>query len=149
VQWHEGVAGAYCSFEDGEPFPEISLGIGMVMPGQPGCYYHCESHQEGFLVLSGECLLIVEGEERPMKQWDYFHCPPGVAHIMVGAGDGPAVVVAFGSRTGVHEVEYPVEPAALKHGAGVARATRSSEEAYAGLPPDRPVAFRDEFLPGY
>jgi uncharacterized cupin superfamily protein len=147
VQWHEGACGAYTDLEEGDRFPEIGLGIGMLMPGQPPCYYHRESHQEGYLVLSGECLLVVEGEERPMRQWDYFHCPPGVAHIIVGAGDGPSVVLAVGSRTGSHEVEYPVEPAALKHGAGVERTTHSSKEAYAGLPPDVPVPFRDEFLP--
>jgi uncharacterized cupin superfamily protein len=82
-------------------------------------------------------------------QWHEGVCGAGVAHIVVGAGDGPSVVLAVGSRTGPHEVEYPVEPAALRRGAGVERTTHSSKEAYAGLPPDGPVPFRDEFLPSY
>jgi hypothetical protein len=29
--------------------------------------YHWEADQEHFLVLSGDALLIVEGEERPLR----------------------------------------------------------------------------------
>jgi len=76
---------------------QFGFNFGVVWPGQPVALYHREDHQEGFLVLSGECLLLVEGEERVLKQWDYFHCPAGVAHIVVGAGDGPAFVVAVSS----------------------------------------------------
>ena len=95
VQWHDGGHfGVYCDFEQGEHFDELGFGLGMVLPGQPDALYHREDHQEGFLVLSGEALLIVEGEERPLEAWDYFHCPAGVEHIIVGAGDGPCVVLA-------------------------------------------------------
>ncbi|CAN5331010.1 hypothetical protein BH18ACT12_BH18ACT12_05200 [soil metagenome] len=107
-----------------------------------------EDHQEGFLVLSGECLLIVEGEERILKQWDYFHCPPGVAHIMVGAGDGPAFVIAVGGRVGPGNPVYLVDPVAQKHGAGVAQETTDPAEAYASIPKPEPTPFREEFLPG-
>jgi uncharacterized cupin superfamily protein len=110
--------------------------------------YHRESRQEGFLVLSGECLLIVEGEERTLRQWDYFHCPAGVDHIMVGAGEGPCVVVAVGARFGPKEVVYPVDAVALKHGAGVERETTVPAEAYAPFPDAVPVPFREEFLGG-
>jgi uncharacterized cupin superfamily protein len=110
--------------------------------------YHREDHQEGFLVLSGECLLIVEGEERELKPWDYFHCPPGVAHILVGAGEGAAFVIAVGSRVGPGNALYPVDPVALKHRAGVERETRVAAEAYAPFPAAKPIPFRAEFLPG-
>ena len=36
----------------------------MLDPGEPMAMYHWETDQEDFLVLSGEPLLIVEGEER-------------------------------------------------------------------------------------
>ena len=116
-------------------------------PGQPVALYHREDHQEGFLVLSGECLLIVEGEERVLKQWDYVHCPAGVAHIVVGAGDGPAFLVAVGGRVGPASLLYPVDPVASKHGAGVERETTAPAEAYAPFPKPEPIPFRDEFLP--
>ena len=75
---------------DDAPFSQFGIGPHMLMPGQPNGRYHAEAAQEGFLVLSGECIAIVEGEERRMRQWDYLHCPPGTHHITVGAGDGPA-----------------------------------------------------------
>jgi hypothetical protein len=36
-------------------------------PGQPNALYHAESEQEAFLVLSWECRLLVEGEERLLR----------------------------------------------------------------------------------
>ena len=78
VQWYDaGPFGVYGDFEQDERFPEVGFNFGVVWPGQPVALYHHEDHQEGFLVLSGECLLIVEGEERLLTQWDYFHCPAG------------------------------------------------------------------------
>ena len=46
--------------------------------------YHWETDQEDFLVLAGEAVLIVEGEERPLRQWDFVHCPPETKHVIVG-----------------------------------------------------------------
>jgi uncharacterized cupin superfamily protein len=147
-QWYESPGfGFYSDWEQGEHFPQIGVNIGMARPGEPGALYHRESRQEGFLVLSGEVLLIVEGEERTLRQWDYFHCPAGVGHIIVGAGDGPAVLIAVGARFGPKEVVYPVDPVALKHGAGVEQETTSAQEAYAPFPDAQPVEFREEFLP--
>jgi uncharacterized cupin superfamily protein len=137
----------YGDFEQGEPFPEFGFNFGVVWPGQPTALYHREDHQEGFLVLSGECLVIVEGEEHPLKQWDYFHCPAGVAHILVGAGEGPAFVVAVGGRVGPDNLVYPVDPVALKHGAGVEEEPTSPAGAYGRFPKPEPTTFREEFLP--
>ena len=67
----------------------------MLGPGEPIGMYHWETDQEDFLVLSGEALLIVEGQERPLRQWDFVHCPPKTEHMIVGAGDGPCVVLAI------------------------------------------------------
>jgi uncharacterized cupin superfamily protein len=148
-QWYESPGfGFYSDWQQGEPFPRVGVNIGMVRPGEPNAMYHRESRQEGFLVLAGECLLIVEGEERTLRRWDYFHCPAGVDHILVGAGDGPCVVVAVGARVGPNETVYPVEPAALKHGAGLERETTVPAEAYAPFPAAVPVPFREEFLGG-
>lgn len=86
VQWRSSPFGTYGDFEQGEPFPELGFNFGLVWPGQPLGMYHREDNQEGFLLLSGECVLIVDGEERSLRQWDYFHCPAGVDHMIVGAG---------------------------------------------------------------
>ena len=122
----------------------------MLAPGEPMGMYHWEADQEDFLVLSGEALLIVEGEERSLHQWDFVHCPVRTEHIIVGAGDGPCAVLAVGARE--HQRDdpwggYPVEEAALRHGAGVDRETNGAAEAYAGLPTREPTACRDGWLP--
>ena len=101
-------------------------------PGKPTTLYHRESEQEGFLVIEGECLLIVEGEERLLRPWDYFHCPPGTTHGFVGAGDGPCVVVTFGARGG--SILYARDEVALGHDAGVEQETDAPPEAYAPFP---------------
>jgi hypothetical protein len=62
------------------------------------------------------------------------HCPPGTRHILVGAGDGPAVVLMLGARPEGRTIEYPVSERARAHGAGVEVATDSPAEAYASLP---------------
>jgi len=148
VQWHDGGHfGVYCDFEQGERFAELGFGLGMLMPGQPNALYHREGRQEGFLVLSGEALLIVEGEERPLKAWDYFHCPAGVEHIIVGAGDGPCVVIGVGSRVGAPNIVFPVDETALRHRAGVEQETSVPKDAYSPFAADVETAFREEFLP--
>jgi uncharacterized cupin superfamily protein len=134
ASWIDSELGKYCNFErEGERFPELGVNLNVLRPGEPMTIYHREEGQEGFLVLEGECLLIVEGEEHPMKKWDYFHCPPGVAHAIVGAGNGPSLVLAAGSRTAGDEAVYPVDPAAQRHGAGVEVETTNQGEAYAGF----------------
>ena len=60
--------------------------------------YHWEADQEDFLVLDGEALLIVEGEERALRPWDFVHCPAETKHVIVGAGDGNCVLLAIGAR---------------------------------------------------
>jgi uncharacterized cupin superfamily protein len=112
--------------------------------------YHWEADQEDFLVLSGTAVLLVEGEERPLRAWDFVHCPAGTKHTIVGAGDGPCAIVAVGARvhsTGPDWGGYPVDEAALRHGAGVERETTSAKEAYAPFPPREPTRYRDGWLP--
>jgi uncharacterized cupin superfamily protein len=148
ARWLEDDLGAYCSFEEeGERFPELGINLSVLQPGRPMAMYHRESHQEDFLVLRGECLLIAEGEERPLRQWDFVHCPPHVAHVIVGAGEGPSYVLAVGSRLVPNEVLYPVDPVALEHEAGVEIETAVPAEAYAGFAKPSETPFRDEFLP--
>ncbi len=121
----------------------------MLEPGAPMGMYHWESDQEGFLVLSGEALLLVEGEERPLRQWDFFHCPVGTRHIVLGAGDGPCVVLAVGAREhqgGPGWGGYPVDETALRHGAGVEEETTDAQQAYARSPRYRPSSYQDGWL---
>jgi uncharacterized cupin superfamily protein len=111
--------------------------------------YHREEYQEGFLVLRGECLLVVEGQEVPLREWDYFHCPRGTAHAIVGAGSGSSLVLAVGGRVGPDVILYPRDDTALRHDAGVEADTSSPKEAYARFTRPAPdVPFREEFLSG-
>ncbi|HEX6699139.1 MAG TPA: cupin domain-containing protein [Gaiellaceae bacterium] len=139
---HNEFFGAACIFEgDDAHFSEIGYTIGVIHPGRPSGMYHREANQEDFLVLVGECLLIVEGEERPLRAGDFVHCPPGTEHIFVGAGEGPCVIFAAGSRGHAGDVVFPRDETALRHGAGVETETTKSREAYARFPqwqPGRP-----------
>ena len=118
---------------DEAPFPQVGFTLGVLQPGKPSGLYHREANQENFLVLSGECLLLVEGEERPLQAWDFVHCPAGTDHIFVATGDAPCVIFMAGARTGWPEkgIVYPRSETALRHGAGVERETTSPDEAYA------------------
>lgn len=144
--WKTGDFGAYTRFEGDSRFPQVGFNIGVLEPGQAACYYHGEAEQEDFLVVSGECLLLVEGEERQVKAWDFVHMPEWTEHVFVGAGDGPCTLIAVGARTG-GDVVYPDSELAKRHGAGAQRETRSPEEAYADIGPDTPTRCRDDWLP--
>ena len=122
----------------------VKPGAGFVLrvlrPGRPAGMYHAESVQEDFLVLMGECVAIVEDQERHLRAWDFVHCPPGAAHTFVGAGDGPCVPVCAGNRDLDDETFwrlYKRSEVALRYGASVEQETSSSAEANA--------AFRDRW----
>ena len=137
--------GDACIFEgDAVPFAQVGYTLGVLAPGQASGLYHWEDDQEDFLVLSGECILIVESEERPLRAWDFVHCPPGTEHIFVGAGDGPCVIFMAGARAHRGSGAYTRSEAALRHGAGVETETPESREAYAPFPkwqPGPPASF--------
>ena len=147
ARWLDGDFGAYTRFEGDVRFPSVGVNVGVLQPGQAACMYHGEDEQEDFLVLRGECLLLIEGEERALEAWDFVHCPAWTEHVFVGAGEGPCAILAIGSRTG-GEVVYPASELAQRHGAGVAETTRNSKEAYAGNAEDVPAAYREGWLPG-
>jgi uncharacterized cupin superfamily protein len=130
-RWEYNDLGGYCPFEgEGDArFTELALNLNWLSPGKPMSMYHAEESQEAFLVLLGECLLIVEGEERPLRRWDFFHCPPWCEHTILGAGDGPSLVLAVGMR-GKQGARYPVNDAAISHRAGVEEGM-SPRDAYA------------------
>jgi uncharacterized cupin superfamily protein len=147
AKWVDGHFGAYTRFE-GEPrFPQLGFNIAVLAPGQPACYYHGENEQEDFLVLSGECLLLIEGQERRLRQWDFVHCPAWTEHVFVGAGDGHCAILAVGTRL-TDGVVYPRSELALRHKAGVEHETREPREAYAEIPPDAELPYRPGWLPG-
>jgi uncharacterized cupin superfamily protein len=137
------VFGARCGFEaDGrivkerpelevQQHAQLGVKLQVLLPGKPSTMYHRESDQEGFLVLSGECLLIVEGQERQLRAWDFFHCAPGTTHSFVGTGEDPCVILMAGARTEHGTIFYPRDEVALRHRAGVDRDTPSPQEAYA------------------
>jgi uncharacterized cupin superfamily protein len=116
------------------PFRDFGVNVRVLWPGQPNALYHAETGQEGFLVLAGECTLVVEEEERRLRQWDYLHCPPETRHVFVGAGDGPCAILMIGLRPEVETLRYPVSDLAAKYGASVAEETEDPETAYADWP---------------
>jgi uncharacterized cupin superfamily protein len=124
--------GSGCGFESRAlEFPQFGINLAVMEPGEPNCLYHSESQQEAFLVLSGECTLLVDGGERQLRQWDFFHCPAGTSHVFVGAGDGPCVVLMAGARTPDEQLVYPVSELAARYGASVAEETSDPRQAYA------------------
>jgi uncharacterized cupin superfamily protein len=147
AQWFDsGGLGLYAPFEgENAPFGELGLNIAILRPGEPSCMYHREEAQEDFLVLSGECLLVVEGEERPLKAWDFVHCPPWTEHVFVGTGDEPCILLGAGARRAGRGLVYPVNDVALRHGAGVETETSDGSEAYAGYERPWPVPCPPEF----
>ncbi len=128
---HSERFGNGCRFEGATRFPEFGINVRVLPPGTPACLYHREGAQEAFLVLKGECLAIVEEQERRLCTGDFLFTPPGTNHVLVGAGEAPCVILMVGARKAGQEVHYPVSPAAARHGASVAQATSSVPEAYA------------------
>ncbi len=130
--------GSECSFETPmAEFTQLGIRLHVLPPGQPNGLYHSESQQEDFFVLAGECTLLVEGEERLLRPWDFFHSPAGTEHIFVGAGDEPCVILMIGSRSGDWRVRYPASELAARYGASVQRETSDPDEAYADFEPSR------------
>jgi len=147
--YHTSGRSAVCDFEGDVDFAQIGINVSVLQPGESMGMYHWEADQEDFLVLSGEALLLVEGEERPLRAWDFVHCPPETKHIILGAGQGPCLVLAIGAREhqeGPGWGGYTVDETAQRHGAGVAQETNEAQEAYAGLTRRQPTPYRPEWL---
>jgi uncharacterized cupin superfamily protein len=147
--WDRGPRGRVKDLVEGDGV-QFGANLFVLEPGQPMSMYHWETDQEGFLVLSGEALLIVEDEERLLRQWDYFHCPPPVPHTIVGAGEGPSVILALGARehqAGPDWGAYPYSEVAMKHDASPPEETTKSDVAYGRFPDPRQEEYRDGWLP--
>jgi len=129
-------------------FKEFGININVLQPGQPGCMYHGEDAQEDFLVLAGQGVMVIEGEERPLATWDFVHCPAWTKHVVVATGPEPLVVLAAGARNGRKGIVYPVDETARKHGAGVERETPKPDDAYAGMSALVPIRYVEGDLPG-
>jgi uncharacterized cupin superfamily protein len=150
AKWiHVPGLGSYCGFEGEMRFPDLGINLNVLPPGEPMAVYHTENAQEDFLVLAGEALLIVEDEERPLKQWDLAHCPAYTAHTILGAGDGPCVILAVGARVPDRpdDGKFAVSQKAIKHGAGVERETKDQNEAYGRFGPMREGPYLEGSLP--
>jgi uncharacterized cupin superfamily protein len=137
--------GSGCVFEgrEGAPFPQLGINISVVQPGQPLCLYHEEDAQEDFLVLAGECVLLVNGEKRPLEAWDFVHSPAGTEHVIVGAGDGLSIVLAVGARREPERLRYPHSELAERYGASAEADTTEPQEAYARF--ERPEPKRPDY----
>jgi uncharacterized cupin superfamily protein len=131
-------------------FPMLGMAIRVIDPGEPSGTYHWETEQEDFLVLSGEAVLIVEGEERKLKQWDFVHCPPGTRHAFAGAGEGPCVLLCAGSRQFQKDGPwgfYCADETAARYNASSPEDTQDGALAYGRFGPSRPTRYPDGLLP--
>jgi uncharacterized cupin superfamily protein len=151
AEWrHAEGRGAVCVVADdfeGWRRESDQLGVNpfVLQPGEPMSLYHWEADQEAFVVVSGEALLIVEGDERPLRTWDFVHCPPNTRHVIVGAGAGPCLVVAVGARER-DTLGFPADEVAKRHGASVEEDTADGSVAYANVAPREPTAYRHGWL---
>src|SRR5262249_34043876 len=131
--------GGGCVFESREgPFRQLGVNVQTLAPGQPNGLYHSEQAQEDFLILAGECTLLVEGQERRLRAFDFFHSPAGTEHILVGAGDSTCVFVAVGARPENEGLHSPQSDLAARYNAGAAESTPDAGVAYAPFPRTRP-----------
>jgi uncharacterized cupin superfamily protein len=147
--WDRGARGSVADLV-GDDDAQVGVNLFVLGPGEPMSMYHWEADQEGFLVLSGEALLIVDDEERPLRQWDYFHKPPRVSHTIVGAGSGPSAILAIGAREHQDSSDwggYPLSDVAMKHDAASPEATNDAKVAYGRFPGRRPGKFPEGSLP--
>ena len=155
AEWrHADGRGAVCvALDDFEGWrSDLQFGINpfVLMPGEPMAMYHLEADEEAFLVVSGEAILIVEGEERTLRAWDFVHSPPQTRHVIVGAGSGPCVVIAVGARKHGGQPDalgFPGDDVARRHGASVEADTMDGGVAYASVPGREPTAYREGWLP--
>ncbi len=150
ARWRHGEGrSALCDVEGDTEFSQVGVNLNVLAPGETMAMYHWEADQEDFLVVSGEALLVVEGEERPLRQWDFVHCPPGTNHTIVGTGERPSAIVAIGARdrsTGADWGGYPPDETAARHGVSVEEETTEPREAYARFPARRPTRYREGWL---
>ena len=154
--WDRKGRGVLCEFEGAglegaADFPQVGINVTLLGPGEPLSMYHYENDQEDFLVLAGEALAIVEGEERPLRRWDFLHCPAGTNHTILGAGEAPCLVLSVGARdrsTGPDWGAYTVDETAQRHRAGVERETTEPREAYARFPKSELTRYQAGWLAG-
>jgi uncharacterized cupin superfamily protein len=149
MTWWKRGPGGWVSELVGEE-AQVGVNLWILEPGDKMAMYHWEADQEGFLVLSGEAILVIDGEERTIRQWDYVHCPPGVPHTRIGAGSGPCVILGIGSREHQHGDDwgaYPYSELAMKYDASAEEDTTDSDVAYARFPDRVPAEFNEDWLP--
>jgi uncharacterized cupin superfamily protein len=151
---HADGRGAVCvaldDFEGERRFEQLGVNPFVLGPGEAMAMYHWEADQEDFLVVAGEALLIVEGDERPLRQWDFVHCPPDTKHVIVGAGSGPCIVIAVGARQHdgqPNSLGFTADDVAKRHRASVEEDTTDGGVAYASVPSREPTAYREGWLP--
>jgi uncharacterized cupin superfamily protein len=118
-------------------FRQLGLNVSILKPGKAACLYHRETTEESFLVLHGECRLLIEEQERALKQWDFVHCPPGTRHVFVGS-EAPCAVLMVGTRDAAAGIHYPASELAARFEAAVATPTDDPQEAYGSLGLTRP-----------
>lgn len=150
TRWLHNRMRSWCRFggEGAAHFDDLGVSLFWLQPGRPMSLYHHEAGQEDFLVLAGQCTLLIEGQERPLQAWDFVHCPPRTAHTIVAGAGQPALVFAVGARKERGSARYPVNPVAIAHGAGVPDESTNAQDVYASfgepLPGPAPEVFRGD-----
>src|SRR3954451_14294902 len=143
--------GRFMKFEpEGTRFADFGINMHVIGPDERSTMYHGEDGQEDFLVLSGACTVVIEGEAHALKAWDFLHCPAWTRHTFANTGDEPCAILMVGARRDGADVdcEYPVDPEAVALGAGVEAYTTEPDVAYARTPDYEVEDYRPGTLPG-
>jgi hypothetical protein len=142
--------GTLCDFE-GEPrFRQLGINLTLLEPGEPMTMYHWEAAQEDFLMLSGEALLVIEGEERTIRQWDFVTA----LQVRTTRSSAQALIRVLCLRSarataqkGKSGARTPWTRGRCATASGVQRETIEGSEAYARFPPSKLTRYRDGWLP--
>jgi quercetin dioxygenase-like cupin family protein len=76
-------------FGDATMLNLVELEPGAVVPE------HSHPHEQMGIVISGEIVMIIAGEERPCHAMDAMHIPSGVVHGAYAGTEGAVVLDVF------------------------------------------------------
>ena len=151
----EGPLGSYCTFEGKRRFPHFGINISVLEPGERIGMYHRENAQEAFLILAGECTLLVEGGSGDLpsgisstapRARSTSSSPPAINQRSYWPSEGVAGASAAGSSTRCARRRRATARASF---ARPPKAAVAYAEVYAKLPRSRFVKFRPGWLPGF
>ena len=135
-------------FEAETFFPMLGMSMQVFPPSEPNGTYHWETEQEDFLVLAGEALAIVEGQERPLSSGTSYtaHPRPDTCSLALATSRVSSSLRRRGSsrKTGRGAFTAPMR-SQLGTTQARPRTPKMANSRTAGSPPSRMSRYRDGF----